>query len=45
MKNAFLLVLLAVVYAAPAWGGGAWLPAQGEGAVQWGFSRKTADTW
>ena len=45
MNRAFLLLSLAVLYAAPVWGGGAWLPAQGEGNVQWGFSRKTADTW
>jgi hypothetical protein len=29
--------------ATQAWAGGAWIPEPGDGSIQWGYSRKTAD--
>ena len=39
------LVLAGWIAAAPADAAGGWVPAQGEGYMQAGFSRKTADSW
>lgn len=44
MRRVSILFVLAAVFATPALAGGAWIPDAGDGYVQLGFSRKTADT-